>query len=135
MKNLKKTVMLIIALLPIMVVIIYALTNMGTQSKNEIINFGEIEIQSNDDIMIITYEDGTLSQYILEPMIGITLKPGLYQTVIRFSQNLSENAGIPSTALVITTISYLLYIAVIELLMLVIDIVMFVPRKCSEIFR
>lgn len=136
MKIAKKVVWFAISLLPLLSVVAYMAGNLGNTTGVSMIPMGDISITENAygerELLV---EPETWADYILTPLYGENAVGGLYGAVAGLSVNLERYAGIPLSVPTMASFFMLCYIAVIELLAMVVDFILFVPRKCLELFR
>lgn len=134
MKTFKKIIMVIVALLPVVALLAYVVSNVGTDALTEYVPMGTVEIVDDNGLIIVTEAD-TWSSRLLDPIFNENTLTGIFEAFARMLLYFQDNIGLPISLPVVGSVVLLLYLAWIELISALIDIVTFVPRKCSEIFR
>lgn len=134
MRITKKIILIITALLPIIAILAFIISNIGSDTSIDYIPLGTINIIDNNGIFIST-EDNTWAHYFLNPIFGSDPLTGIFETFAKLLLFLESNIGLPICFPIIGSIVLLLYIAWIELISALIDLITFIPRKCSELFK
>lgn len=136
MKIAKKFVWLAIAILPLISVVAYMAGNIGNSAGVDMIPMGTVSVTGNAvEGRKLAVEADTWGDYILTPLYGENAVGGLFGAVAGLAEYLAVNAGIPLSVPFLASLFMLCYLAVIELLSMVVDFLLFVPRKCLELFR
>lgn len=134
MRTSKKIIMTIVALLPVIALVAYVGTNIGTEAHNEYVPLGTVQIIDENGLKIVT-EANTWSSRLLDPIFNQNALTGVFEALGRMLLFLQVNIGLPISLPVIGSAVLLLYLAWIELISALVDLITFVPRKCSELFR
>lgn len=136
MKIAKKFVWLAIALLPLLSVVAYMVGNIGNTAGVSVIPMGEITVtETPEGARELAVTPDSWGDYIITPLYGENAVGGLYGAVAGLAEYLAVNAGIPLSVPVLASLFMICYLAIIELLSMVVDFLLFVPRKCVELFR
>lgn len=138
MKIAKKCIWVVIGLLPVAVYLFAIVSHLGNDTAAELIEMGTITITPYPyptGGCYVACEAGTWAELLIEPMYGTGLVKGLFGALARLVHYLSVNAGIPVSVPTFFAVLCLAYLAFVELVGLVLDFVLFVPRKCAELFR
>lgn len=139
MRNAKKIVWVILALLPILPVIFTIIAHNGNQTADTTMPMGTITIQSSSsNSAYLEIKPNTWAHMIFssfDPYPNSINAKGLLCTTARFMLFLKDNCGIPVSAPLFIGFWYLSYLAILELCSILIDLIMFVPRKCLELFQ
>lgn len=135
MKLAKKCVGVVIALLPIIVILFYMVSHFGNNVASDIIELGKIDLKSADGGYYIYTDPGTWGEILITPITGEFVYKGLMKAICGFCLFLDVNAGIPVSVPSFFAVLYLIYFAFVELISVLLDFVLFVPRKCAELFR
>lgn len=136
LKIAKKCVWVFIALLPMLVVFSYVVGNVGNTQGLVAIPLGEVSItETAEGARILSVTPDSWGDYILTPLFGSAPVGGFFGAVAGLVSYLDVNAGIPASVPVLSAILMLCYLAVVELCEMVVDFLLFVPRKCMELFR
>lgn len=136
MRTAKKFVWAVIALLPVLSIMVYMAGNIGNAEGIGMIPMGEVSItETAENARILAITPDSWGDYILTPLYGEKPVTGLYGAVAGLCLFMSDYAGIPVSVPVCTAVFMLCYLAVIELLALFLDLIMFVPRKCLGLFQ
>lgn len=135
MKVAKKVTWAIIALLPVAVMVAGVIGNLGNTSGMDLVPLGELSISvSPDGLYSVSVTPDSWGDYILTPFYQ---KPvgGLYGALAGFALYLDANAGVPASVPLLCSLVILFHLAIVELAEVLVDLFLFIPRKCSEIFR
>lgn len=136
MKIAKKYVWAFVALLPVLTVCAYVVGNVGNTSGLLAIPLGEVTItETAEGARILSVTPDSWGDYILTPLYGSGPVGGFFGAVAGLVAYLDTYAGIPASVPVLSAILMLCYLAVVELCEMVVDFLLFVPRKCMELFR
>lgn len=139
MKNAKKIIWIILALLPILPVVFTLIAHNGNQSAEASMPMGTISIQATgNNTAYIEIKSGTWAYMIMsafDPYPASINAKGLLATIARFMLFLNNNCGIPISAPLFLGFWYLTYLAILEICSLILDIIMFVPRKCLQLMN
>lgn len=136
MKTAKKLIWVFIAILPILPILFMLVSHLGNNVADVNLPMGEISISKGDGSYYLYYNDNTWSSLMFSAFSKSGfIRPGLFAAITGLCYNLNLYAGIPLSAPFIFGMWYLCYIAIIEILSFAVDFILFVPRKCSEIFR
>lgn len=136
MKTAKKVVWLVVALLPFLSVLAYMAGNIGNTAGVGVIPLGEVSVtETAEGARILSVTPDSWGEYILTPLYGENAVAGFFGAVAGLAEFVAVNAGIPLSVPFLTSMFALCYLAVIELLSMVVDFLLFVPRKCMELFR
>lgn len=136
MRTAKKIIWAIIAILPVLSIVVYTTGNIGNTEGVGMIPMGSVSItETAEGDRILSVEADTWGDCILTPLYGENAVTGLYGAVAGLCLFMSDYAGIPVSVPVCTAVFMLCYLAVIELLSLFLDFIMFVPRKCLGLFK
>lgn len=134
MKISKKIIMSVVALLPVFALVAYVVTNIGSDITSPYVPMGAIEIIDENGLKIVTESD-TWASRLLDPIFNENALTGVFEALGRMLLYLQDNIGLPISLPVVGSAFLLLYLAWIELVSALVDLITFVPRKCSEIFR
>lgn len=135
MKVAKKVTWAIIALLPVAVMVAGIVGNLGNTSGMELVPLGDLTIAvGSDGLYTVSVTPDSWGDYILSPFYQ---KPvgGLYGALAGFVLYLDVNAGVPASVPFLCSLVVLFHLALVELAEVLVDLFLFIPRKCSEIFR
>lgn len=136
MKIAKKCVWVFVALLPVLAVCAYVVGNVGNTSGLLAIPLGEVTItETAEGDRVLSVTPDSWGDYILTPLYGSGPVGGFFGAVAGLVAHLDTHAGIPASVPVLAAILMLCYLAVVELCEMVVDFLLFVPRKCMELFR
>lgn len=135
MKSAKKIVWCVIALLPLLVCLSYFAVHIGNDVAGEIIEMGKLTIYPGDGLWYIETTPGTWADILIKPLTGNHVDKGLIHSLCSLCKFLETNAGIPVSVPSFFAVLYLVYIVFLELINIVLDFILFVPRKCAELFR
>lgn len=135
MKIAKKCIWLAIALLPLLSVVAYMAGNIGNTAGVEVIPMGTVKVQEVQEGAWVVTDPDTWGEYIITPLYGDGLVGGLYGAVARLAKGLTTVAGIPLSVPFMASMFMLCHIAMVELFSMLIDFILFVPRKCMELFH
>lgn len=136
MKTAKKVIWLVIALLPFLSVLAYMAGNIGNTTGVGVIPLGEVSVtETAEGARILSVTPESWGDYILTPLYGSNPVAGFFGAVAGLAEFVAINAGVPLSVPFLASLFALCYLAVIELLSMVVDFLLFVPRKCMEIFR
>lgn len=136
MKIAKKFVWLAIALLPLLSVVAYMVGNIGNTAGVAVIPMGEVTVtETNTGARELTVTPDSWGDYIITPLYGENAVEGLYGAVAGLAEYMAINAGVPLSVPFMASLFMLCYLAVVELLSMIVDFLLFVPRKCVELFR
>lgn len=133
MKISKKIIMSVVALLPIIAFVAYVGINIGSDISNPYVPLGTIEIIEENGLKIVT-EANTWSSRLLDPIFGQNALTGVFEALGRMLLFLQANIGLPISLPVVGSALLLFYLAWIELISALVDLITFVPRKCAELF-
>lgn len=134
MRTSKKIIMTIVALLPVIALVAYVCTNIGTDAINEYVPMGTVQLIDENGLKIVT-EANTWASRLLDPIFNQNALTGVFEALGRMLLFLQDNIGLPISLPVIGSAVLLLYLAWIELISALVDLLTFVPRKCADIFR
>lgn len=135
MKFAKKCVWAVIALLPVAVFLSYVVGNFGSEGGVSFVPLGDITISTTaEGLREVVVTPDSWGDYILTPLYGSEPVGGFFGAVAGLVDFLDTHAGIHASVPLLSALLLFAYLAVVELLVMVIDFVMFVPRKCSELF-
>lgn len=135
MRIAKKYCMACIALLPLLVLFAYVIGNIGSDGAFTLIEMGEVQITQSQGGYLVSCTPDSWGDLLISPLYGSEARSGLFGSVAGLCHYLDVNAGIPANVPTVLAIFMLCYLAAIELLDIVTDLLLFVPRKCMEIFR
>lgn len=136
MKQLKHVVFIVVALLPLLPVVAYILGNIGNQAGIALKPMGTLEFyQEEDGDWVVTTSADSWGQIMIEPIYGRRGAGGLYGACAGLVDWLDDYAGIEKSVPVLMAVLMLCHVAIVEMFALLIDFLMFVPRKCLELFR
>lgn len=135
MRIAKKYCMACIALLPLIVFFEICICHIGSDAAFTPIEMGEVEITESQDGFLVSCTPDTWGDLLITPLYGTEARTGFLGTVAGFCNYLDTYAGIPANVPTVLAIFMLCYLAAIEILDIVTDLLLFVPRKCIEIFR
>lgn len=136
MKVAKKTVWLVIALMPFLSVLTYMAGNIGKTAGADVIPLGDVTInETAEGARIVSVTPDSWGDYILTPLYGENAVAGFYGAVAGLASYISVNAGVPLSVPLLASVFLLCYLAIIELLSMVVDFLLFVPRKCMTLFE
>lgn len=136
MKQLKHVVFIVVALLPLLSVIAYILGNIGNQTGIPLKPMGTIEMyQEEDGEWVVTASEDSWGKIMIEPIYGRRATGGLYGACAGLVAWLDDYAGVNESVPVLMAVLMLCHVAIVELFSLLIDFLLFVPRKCLELFH
>lgn len=135
MKGFKKVAFVVLALLPVMAVIVFAVGNVGNTEGVEFLPLGTVTVESVENGVIIACTPDSWAERLIVPLVGSEPVGGFYGAVGRLLLTIERNAGFPISLPVIFAVFYMAYIFILELLGALCDLLLFVPRKVSEVFR
>ena len=135
MKVFKKSIFFILAVLPILALVIFAVGNIGNTQGIEYMPLGTLTITDTANGVIFTCTPDSWGERLIMPLTGENASNGLLGALGRLCLFLEENAGIPVSVPVFMTILYAMYMFVVEMFDLIMGLLLFVPRKCAEVFR
>lgn len=133
MRKFKNTIMIVLALLPIFTIMLFAVTNFHTTEFTDFVEFGEVVLTDNGGTISISYTENTICEKIIEPLFGEGELSSLYNSTAKLSLWLEENVGFP-IAFTLLIFAYGFYMFVVEMVFMLVNLIAFIPRKCSEIF-
>lgn len=136
MKKARTIIWIIIAILPIIFAISKVIGNIGNTTGIENIPMGTAAIVPTSDgkAYYVETQENTWGRYLLQPFFGNGKITGFYGAILGMVHNISTNAGIPISVPLMMSIILLVHLSLIELFDSVISLIMFVPRKCKELF-
>lgn len=135
MRIAKKYCMACIALLPLIVFFQICICNIGSDVAFTPIEMGEVEITESQGGYVVSCSPDSWGDLLITPLYGTEARTGFFGSVAGLCLFLDTNAGIPVNVPTVLAIFMICYLAVIEILDIVTDLLLFVPRKCLEIFR
>lgn len=135
MNTFKKILFITLALLPIMSLCIYAVANMGNTEGVPFMPMGSVDFIEQEGTIAVQTAPNTLSGEILSPFFPNGQAEGIFGTFARLLLQLENSIGLPINAATVLTVVYALYIAFVQLVFSLVELITFIPRKCSEIFR
>ena len=135
MKIAKKCLWVVIALLPILVYLFAMVAHLGNDIAGETIGMGNVTITEAADGFYVACTPNSWGDLLIGPLYGENAVGGLFGALAGFSLFLSENAGIPVSVPSFFAVLCLAYFAFVEMVGMLLDFVLFVPRKCAELFR
>lgn len=135
MKGFKKIAFLILALLPMLAVIVFAVGNIGNTEGLEFLPLGAVSVETVENGVIFACTPNSWAERLIVPLIGSEPVVGFYGAIGRLLLTVESNAGFPISLPVVFAVFYMAYIFILELLSALCDLLLFVPRKVSEVFR
>lgn len=135
MRIAKKCTWVVIALLPVLVYLFAMVSHLGNDIAGETIGMGTITITEAADGFSVACTPNSWGDLLISPLYGENAVGGLYGALAGFVHFLSVNAGIPASVPSFFAVLCLAYLAFVELVGMLLDFVLFVPRKCAELFR
>lgn len=136
MKIARKFVWAFVALLPMLAVCAYVVGNVGNTAGLEAIPLGEVTItETAEGGRILSVTPDSWGDYILTPLFGSGPVGGFFGAVVGLVAYLDTHAGITASVPLLSAVLLLCYLAVVEVCEMVVDFILFVPRKCMELFR
>lgn len=135
MKGFKKIAFLVLALLPVLAVIVFAVGNAGNTEGVEFLPLGTVSVEAVENGVIFACTPDSWAERLIIPLVGSEPVDGFYGAVGRLLLTVESSAGFPVNLPVIFAVFYMAYIFIIELLSALCDLLLFVPRKVSEVFR
>lgn len=135
MKITKKIIMAMIAILPFIAILAFVLSNIGADTGTQYMPMGAVDIVDTADGLTIVTEADTWADRILTPIFGNAPLQGVFDAFARMMLFLQDNIGLPISLPVIGSFVMLTYLAWIELCNMLLSLILFVPRKCTELFR
>lgn len=133
MRKFKNTIMIVLALMPIFTIMLFAITNFHTTEFADFMEFGEVVLTDNGEVVSASYTEGTMCEKILKPLFGEGELSPLYNSTAKLSLWLKTNVGFPITYTLLI-FAYGLYMFAVEMVFMLVNLIAFIPRKCSEIF-
>lgn len=135
MKTAKKILMILLAIMPVAVVIVYTISGMMTTEKPtlEEVRLGEVSIEDSTTGIYVECESGTLSYYLITPWIpnGTKITNGFTMTMLRFLEKMSTAGFLTDNAPAILAMIYLQYYIILGLISIVLDLIT-LPVKLVE---
>lgn len=135
MRIAKKCMWVVIALLPVLVYLFSMVAHLGNDIAGETIGMGTITITEAADGFSVACTPNSWGELLIAPLYGQNAVGGLYGALAGFVHFLSVNAGIPASVPSFFAVLCLAYLTFVELVGMLLDFVLFVPRKCAELFR
>lgn len=135
MKVFKKISFAVIALVPILAVMVFALTNIGNTNGVNFVPLGDLAISDGADGVRFACTADSWGDRIIMPIVGENPVNGLLGALGRFCIWLESSAGIPTSVPLFMACLYAVFAFFVEVLGYVIDLLLFVPRKCLEVFK
>lgn len=140
MKNAKKIIWIILALLPILPVLFMFISHIGNDTAGTNLPSGTISLlPTTNGSIYITIQNNSWASLLLSPYTGgktdYQINTGFFANVARFMHFLNTNLGIPINAPMFVGFWYLCYLAIMELLSILVDFIMFIPRKCLQLMN
>lgn len=135
MKNFKKITFAVLALAPLLAVLAFVIGNVGNQGGVEYVPLGTVSIEMVENGAIFSCTPDSWADRVLTPLIGENAVSGFYGAIGRLLVSVESQAGFPVSFPVVLAIFYAAYLFVLELLNALSDLLLFVPRKVSEVFR
>lgn len=135
MKLAKKCIWAVIGLLPVAVYLFAVLAHVGNDSAVQIVEMGQVTITEAAGGFSVACTPDSWGDLLITPLYGQNAVDGLFGALAGFVRFLSVNAGIPASVPSFFAVLCLAYLAFVELVGMLLDFVLFVPRKCAELFR
>lgn len=135
MKIAKKCIWAIVGLLPVAVYLYAVVAHIGSDSAVQIVEMGQVTITEAAGGFSVACTPDSWGDLLITPLYGQNAVDGLFGALAGFVNFLSINAGIPASVPSFFAILCLAYIAFVELVGMLLDFILFVPRKCAELFR
>ena len=135
MKLAKKCIWAVVGLLPVDVYLYAVLAHVGNDSAVQIVEMGQVTIQEAATGFSVACTPNSWGELRITPLYGQNPVDGLFGALAGFVNFLSVNAGIPASVPSFFAVLCLAYLAYVELVGMLLDFVLFVPRKCAELFR
>lgn len=134
MKQFKKIMFVVLALAPILGVLAYCLCNVGGDVEQTFVSQGSVTITDTANGVTFACTADSWADRVIMPMVGNEPVEGFFGAVGRLLIFLEDNVGIPISFPVVLSAVYMAYLFMVEFLFLIMDFILFVPRKCKEIF-
>lgn len=134
MRITKKIIMAVVALLPVVALLAYVVSNVGAEALTEYVPMGTVQIIDENGLKIVT-EANSWASRLLDPVFGETALKGVFEAFGRMLLYMQDNIGLPISLPVVGSVVLMLYLAWIELISALVDLITYVPRKCAELFR
>lgn len=139
MKIAKKIIWVILALLPMLPVLFTLIAHNGNQTAEASMPMGTISISTTgNNTAYIEIKSGTWAYMIMsafDPYPASINATGLLATIANFMKFLNTNCGIPISAPLFLGFWYMTYLAILEICSLLLDLIMFIPRKCMQLMN
>ena len=135
MKTVKKILMILLAILPVAVVIVYTISGMMTAQKPTLndVRMGKVTIVDSSSHIYVECEQNTLSYYLITPWIpaGAKVTKGFTFTMLQLLEKMQTAGLLTVNAYVVIAMIYLQYYIIIGLISIVLDLIT-LPVKLVE---
>lgn len=125
MRQFRKIQYIILAIVPLVALLAFVLSNVGNTQGVEYLPTGGFDIVDN----VIVCEPNTWCDRICSPLIGET---GIWTAFAKLLATLNTTVGLPYSFPVLIGLCYALWGVYITLMQLLVDFITFVPRKCMD---
>lgn len=159
MKQARKIIFIILALLPILPLLCQVISNIGNDNANTEYSWGSkvitngfeyyeapylmwelrTDLVNGEEVEIIYADTSTIeSTGIYDKLLwafytGQEIRTNtLIGSILKMTYNLTNILGLPSTATWLYVMLYTVYMMFIEIVMLIVDITLLIPRKIKE---
>lgn len=130
MRNTKKIVMSVIALLPILPLLVFVVANIGGDTGIDFLEMGSISVIDGSFV----YDAGTWTERILGDL-DVNASGTLMQTMRDMLINLNTSIGLPLCLPIVLGFWYLLYLFVIYLFDMIVSVLSWIPRKLEVLMQ
>ena len=102
--------------------------------EGALIEMGRVEVYADDGYCTLTCEPGTWAEYLVAPMFAEDVNTGVGGAFLGTLSVLQE-AGVPLSVPMVYGVAVFLLMIVMEFLDLLLNLVMWIPRRISAMFE